>query len=146
MFAKWHRIVCGLHGSFLGRRSKTGDVLPGEHAANAMNAFTNVGRARSLVDTVGVGRGRRYRWLLSSIAVIALAGAAAAQNQTVKAPVSGGALDIGADLAGTPDARAIEWPGEQYQEFLDAESHGRYFLNYIRNHFRYERLAKLRAA
>jgi hypothetical protein len=42
--------------------------------------------------------------------------------------------------------RYFEFPEEQYQEFLDAESHGRYFLNYIRNDFRYERLAKLRAA
>ena len=42
--------------------------------------------------------------------------------------------------------RYFEFPEEQYQEFLDAESQGRYFLNYIRNRFRYERLAKLRAA
>jgi hypothetical protein len=42
--------------------------------------------------------------------------------------------------------RYFEFPGEQYREFLDAESHGRYFLHYIRNHFRYERLAKLKAA
>jgi hypothetical protein len=35
---------------------------------------------------------------------------------------------------------------EQYQALLDAESRGRYFLSHIRNHFRYERLAKLRAA
>ena len=40
----------------------------------------------------------------------------------------------------------FEFPEEQYQEFLDAESQGRYFLNYIRNDFRYERLAKLQAA
>ena len=40
----------------------------------------------------------------------------------------------------------FEFPEEQYREFLDAESHGRYFLNYIRNDFRYERLAKLQAA
>ncbi len=38
------------------------------------------------------------------------------------------------------------FPDEQYQDFLDAESRGRYFLSYIRNRFRYERLAKLRAA
>jgi hypothetical protein len=42
--------------------------------------------------------------------------------------------------------RYFELPGEQYQAFLDAESHGRYFLSHIRNQFRYERLAKLRAA
>ena len=42
--------------------------------------------------------------------------------------------------------RYFEFPEEQYREFLDADSHGRYFLNYIRNDFRYERLAKLQAA
>jgi hypothetical protein len=42
--------------------------------------------------------------------------------------------------------RYFEFPEEQYREFLDAESHGRYFLNHIRNDFRYERLAKLQAA
>jgi KTSC domain-containing protein len=42
--------------------------------------------------------------------------------------------------------RYFEFPAEQYREFLDAESHGRYFLNHIRNHYRYERMAKLRAA
>jgi hypothetical protein len=42
--------------------------------------------------------------------------------------------------------RYFEFPAEQYQEFLDAESHGRYFLSNIKNHFRYERLAKLQAA
>jgi KTSC domain len=42
--------------------------------------------------------------------------------------------------------RYFEFHGEQYQEFLDAESQGRYFLNYIRKDFRYERLAKLQAA
>jgi KTSC domain len=42
--------------------------------------------------------------------------------------------------------RYFEFPEEQYQEFLDAESHGRYFLSDIRNQFRYERMAKLRAA
>lgn len=31
---------------------------------------------------------------------------------------------------------------EQYQEFLTAESHGRYFLDHIRNHFPYERLGR----
>jgi len=42
--------------------------------------------------------------------------------------------------------RYFEFPEEQYQEFLDAESHGTYFLRSVRNGFRYERLAKLRAA
>ena len=42
--------------------------------------------------------------------------------------------------------RYFEFSREQYQEFLDAESRGRYFLSHIRNHFRYERLAKLQAA
>jgi hypothetical protein len=42
--------------------------------------------------------------------------------------------------------RYFGFPEERYQEFLDAESRGRYFLNHIRNHFRYERLAKLQAA
>lgn len=42
--------------------------------------------------------------------------------------------------------RYFEFPPEQYREFLNAESHGRYFLTHIRNAFRYERLAKLQAA
>jgi hypothetical protein len=42
--------------------------------------------------------------------------------------------------------RYFEFRAEQYREFLNAESHGRYFLTHIRNHFRYERLAKLQAA
>lgn len=42
--------------------------------------------------------------------------------------------------------RYFEFPEEQYREFLDAESRGRYFLSHIRNRFRYERLAKLPAA
>jgi hypothetical protein len=42
--------------------------------------------------------------------------------------------------------RYFEFPEEQYQEFLDAESNGRYFLSDIRDQFRYERMAKLRAA
>jgi len=42
--------------------------------------------------------------------------------------------------------RYFGFPEERYQEFLDAESRGRYFLNHVRNHFRYERLAKLQAA
>jgi hypothetical protein len=35
---------------------------------------------------------------------------------------------------------------DEYHAFLDAESHGRFFLASIRSCFRYERLAKLRAA
>ena len=31
---------------------------------------------------------------------------------------------------------------EQYREFLDAESQGRYFLSHIRNYFPYERLRR----
>lgn len=42
--------------------------------------------------------------------------------------------------------RYFEYPEEQYQEFLDAESRGRYFLRHIRDQFRYQRLAKLQAA
>jgi hypothetical protein len=42
--------------------------------------------------------------------------------------------------------RYFAFPQEQYREFLDAESRGRYFLSHIRNQFRYERLAKLQAA
>jgi hypothetical protein len=42
--------------------------------------------------------------------------------------------------------RYFDFPEQQYRELLEAESHGRYFLSYIRNHFRYERLAKLQAA
>ena len=42
--------------------------------------------------------------------------------------------------------RYFEFPEVQYQEFLNAESRGRYFLSYIRNRFHYERLAKLQAA
>ena len=42
--------------------------------------------------------------------------------------------------------RYFDFPAEQYQQFLDAESRGRYFLAHIRNHFRYERLARLQAA
>ena len=42
--------------------------------------------------------------------------------------------------------RYFEFPGDQYRAFLNAESRGRYFLSHIRDRFRYERLAKLRAA
>ena len=42
--------------------------------------------------------------------------------------------------------RYFEFPVADYQKFLAAESHGRFFLAQIRNCFRYERMAKLRAA
>jgi hypothetical protein len=42
--------------------------------------------------------------------------------------------------------RYFEYPVTEYQAFLDAESRGRFFLARIRDHFRYERLAKLHAA
>lgn len=42
--------------------------------------------------------------------------------------------------------RYFDFPPEQHQQFLDAESRGRYFLAKIRNQFRFERLVRLRAA
>ena len=42
--------------------------------------------------------------------------------------------------------RYFDFPATEYQAFLDAGSHGRFFLGHIRNRFRYERMAKLRAA
>jgi hypothetical protein len=42
--------------------------------------------------------------------------------------------------------RYFEFPANQYQDFLNAESHGKYFLSHIRHRFRFERLAKLRVA
>ena len=38
--------------------------------------------------------------------------------------------------------RYFTFSAEQYQEFLDAESSGRYFLSHIRNSFPYERLPR----
>jgi len=38
--------------------------------------------------------------------------------------------------------RYFTFPAEQYQDFLDAESQGRYFLAHIRNQFQYERLTR----
>jgi KTSC domain-containing protein len=38
--------------------------------------------------------------------------------------------------------RYFTFPAEQYQEFLEAESRGRYFLAHIRNQFSYERLPR----
>jgi hypothetical protein len=42
--------------------------------------------------------------------------------------------------------RYFELPAADYQSFLGAESKGRFFRSRIRDHFRYERMAKLRAA
>jgi KTSC domain len=42
--------------------------------------------------------------------------------------------------------RYFEFPGSECQAFLDAESHGRFFLARIRDHYSYERLARLTAA
>ena len=42
--------------------------------------------------------------------------------------------------------RYFEFPTGQYQAFLEAESKGRHFRFNIRDHFRYERMAKLHAA
>ena len=38
--------------------------------------------------------------------------------------------------------RYFTFSAEQYQEFLAAESQGRYFLDHIRNRFPYERLGR----
>jgi hypothetical protein len=42
--------------------------------------------------------------------------------------------------------RYFEFGAADYQTFLSAESKGRFFRSHIRDHFRYERLAKLGAA
>jgi hypothetical protein len=42
--------------------------------------------------------------------------------------------------------RYFEFPAADYQAFLRAESRGRFFRSQICDHFRYERMAKLRAA
>ncbi len=42
--------------------------------------------------------------------------------------------------------RYFAFPAAAYQAFLGAESRGRYFRSHIRDHFRYERMAKLHAA
>ena len=42
--------------------------------------------------------------------------------------------------------RYFEFQAAEYQAFLAAESRGRFFLAHIRDHFRYERMAKLHAA
>ena len=42
--------------------------------------------------------------------------------------------------------RYFEFAAAEYQAFLRTESKGRYFRSHIRDHFRYERMAKLSAA
>jgi hypothetical protein len=42
--------------------------------------------------------------------------------------------------------RYFQFSGDDYQQFLRAESKGRHFLSNIRNCFPYERMAKLRVA
>jgi hypothetical protein len=42
--------------------------------------------------------------------------------------------------------RYFEFAAANYHAFLDAESKGRFFRSHIRDHFRYERMAKLHAA
>lgn len=42
--------------------------------------------------------------------------------------------------------RYFEFTAAHHQAFLRAESKGRYFRFHIRDHFRYERLARLHAA
>ena len=42
--------------------------------------------------------------------------------------------------------RYFDFPTANHETFLSAESKGRFFLSHIRNHFRYERMAKLHAA
>ena len=42
--------------------------------------------------------------------------------------------------------RYFEFPAAEYAAFLSAESSGRFFLSNIRDHFPYERLARLHAA
>lgn len=42
--------------------------------------------------------------------------------------------------------RYFEFRPTDYRAFLSAESRGRFFLAHIRDHFRYQRMAKLHAA
>lgn len=42
--------------------------------------------------------------------------------------------------------RYFDFPTANYQDLLSAESKGRFFRAHIRDHFRYERMAKLHAA
>jgi len=52
------------------------------------------------------------RIILIGACALITTGHVSAQSKTVGAPVSGGALDMGADLAGSPDPRATQWPGK----------------------------------
>ena len=42
--------------------------------------------------------------------------------------------------------RYFDFSAANYQTFLSSESKGRFFRSHIRDHFRYERMAKLHAA
>lgn len=42
--------------------------------------------------------------------------------------------------------RYFDFPAANYQDFLSSESKGRFYRSHIRDHFRYERMAKLHAA
>ena len=42
--------------------------------------------------------------------------------------------------------RYFDFSAANYQAFLNSESKGRFFRSQIRDHFRYERMAKLHAA
>jgi hypothetical protein len=42
--------------------------------------------------------------------------------------------------------RYFDFTAADHQAFLSAESKGRFFRSHIRDHFRYERMAKLHAA
>jgi len=42
--------------------------------------------------------------------------------------------------------RYFDFSAANYQTFLSSESKGRFFRSHIRDHFRYERMAKLRVA
>ena len=42
--------------------------------------------------------------------------------------------------------RYFEFQSTDFRAFLSAESRGRFFLAHIRDHFRFERMAKLHAA
>jgi hypothetical protein len=42
--------------------------------------------------------------------------------------------------------RYFEFTAADYQAFLSAESRGRFFRSHIRDHFRYERMARLTVA
>jgi len=42
--------------------------------------------------------------------------------------------------------RYFEFPAADHQAFLSTESKGRFFRSHIRGQFRYERMARLRAA